>query len=142
MKLALIIILALFLRLYSLHSLPPALFSDEVDIANQVRTFRQSQSDYYGNRFPIHFHSFSDWRTPLAIYSSVFISYFTSDPVLIVRLPSVFFSLLSIIFFYLITDSLLAAFLLALSPWSLHFGRTGFEVSGMLFTILAGLFFG
>lgn len=141
MKLALIVILALFLRLYSLHSLPPALFSDEVDIANQVRTFRLSQSDYYGNRFPIHFHSFSDWRTPLEIYSSVFISYFTSDPVLIVRLPSVFFSLLTVILFYLITGSLLASLLLALSPWSLHFGRTGFEVSGMLFTILAGLFF-
>jgi hypothetical protein len=140
-KLALIIILALFLRLVSLHTLPPALFSDEVDIALQVRSFRQNQSDYYGNSYPVHFHSFSDWRTSLQIYSSVIVSLFTSDPVLIVRLPSVIFSVLTVIFFYLITNSLLAAFLLALSPWSIHFGRTGFEVSGMLFTILAGIYF-
>lgn len=141
MKLTLIVILASFLRLYTLDRLPPALFSDEVDIALQVQTFRQTQSDYYGNRIPFHFHSFSDWRTPLQIYSSVLVSYFTADSVLIVRLPSVIFSVLTVIFFYLITNSSLAAFLLAISPWSIHYGRTGFEVSGMLFTVLAGIYF-
>ena len=119
--LTLLVFTALFLRVNHLHSLPPALFSDEVDIANQVKSFRNFQTDYYGNPYPIHFHSFSDWRTPLQIYSSVLVSFFTSDPILIVRLPSVIFSVLSIIVFYLLTNSFLAALLLTLSPWSIHF---------------------
>lgn len=139
--LTLIVFTALFLRVYHLQTLPPALFSDEVDIANQVKSFRGFQTDYYGNPYPIHFHSFSDWRTPLQIYSSVLVSFFTSDPILIVRLPSVLFSVLSIIVFYLVTNSFLAALLLALSPWSIHYGRSGFEVSGMLFSLLTGIYF-
>ena len=138
--LTLLVFTALFLRVYQLYSLPPALFSDEVDIANQVKSFRSFQTDYYGNPYPIHFHSFSDWRTPLQIYSSVLVSFFTSDPILIVRLPSVLFSVLTIIVFYLLTNSFLAALLLTLSPWSIHFGRSGFEVSGMLFCLLTGTY--
>ena len=139
--LSLIVFTALFLRLYHLRTLPPALFSDEVDIVNQANSFRHFQTDYYGNPYPIHFHSFSDWRTPLQIYSSVFISYFTNDSILIARLPSVIFSVLTVIVFYLITNLRLAAFLLAVSPWSLHFGRIGFEVSGMLLSLLTGIYF-
>lgn len=137
----LILILALFLRSYHLDNLPPALFSDEVDAGYQALVFNQNKTDYFGNKFPVHFHSFADWRTSLYIYSVSFFQNLTHNSDLSIRLPSVVFSVLSVYLFYLLTNSLLASFLLAISPWSIHYGRTGFEVSGMLMVILAGLYF-
>lgn len=137
----LILLVALFLRSYHLDTLPPSLFSDEVDAGYQALVFNQNKTDYFGNKFPTHFHSFSDWRTSLYIYSISLIQNITHNPDLAVRLPSVIFSVSTIFLFYLLTNSLLASFLLAISPWSIHYGRIGFEVSGMLMTILAGIYF-
>lgn len=137
-----ILLLALFLRLYHLTTLPPALYSDEVDAGYQAAIFNQNHTDYFGNKFPFTFHSFSDYRTGIYIYAIAFFQKLTNNWELSVRLPSVFFSLLSIIAIYLVTGSLAAAFLLAISPWSIHYGRTGFEaVSGMIFVILLGIYF-
>lgn len=137
----LILLLALFLRSYQLDKLPPSMFSDEVDAGYQALVFNQNQSDYFGNKFPIHFHSFSDWRTSLYIYSISFCQKITHNSDLAIRLPSVIYSIVSVYFFYLLTGSSLAALLLAISPWSIHYGRIGFEVSGMITAFLAGLYF-
>jgi len=137
----LVLLLALFLRSYHLDILPPSLFSDEVDAGYQALVFNQNKTDYFGNKFPTHFHSFSDWRTSLYIYSVSFFQKITNNSDLAIRLPSVVFSVLTVYIFYLLTNSLLASFLLAISPWSIHYGRTGFEVSGMLMVIFAGLYF-
>ncbi len=136
-----VLLLALFLRTYHLNTLPPSLFSDEVDAGYQALVFNQNHTDYYGNKYPIHFHSFADYRTSLYIYSISFFNSIINNPELAVRLPSAIFSLVSVYLFYLLTGSVLAAFLLAINPWSIHYGRTGFEVSGMLMVILAGLYF-
>ncbi|MFA5026101.1 MAG: glycosyltransferase family 39 protein [Candidatus Shapirobacteria bacterium] len=136
-----ILIFALFLRSYHLDTLPPALFSDEVDAGYQALIFNQNQTDYYGNKFPTHFHSFSDWRTSLYIYSVAICQKITGPSDIAIRLPSVIFSVLSVYLFYLLTNSLLASLLLAISPWSIHYGRSGFEVSGMLAAIMAGIYF-
>lgn len=137
----LILLLALFLRSYHLDSLPPALFSDEVDAGYQALVFNQNQTDYYGNKFPIHFHSFADWRTSLYIYSISFFQNITHNSDLSIRLPSVIFSVLTVFLFYLLTNSLIASLLLAISPWSIHYGRAAFEVSGMLAAFLVGIYF-
>jgi len=137
----LILLLSLFIRSYHLDTLPPALFSDEVDAGYQALVFNQNQTDYYGNKFPTHFHSFSDWRTSLYIYSVSFCQKITHNSDLALRLPSVIYSVLTVFLFYLLTNSLLASFLLAISPWSIHYGRTAFEVSGMLAVLLAGIYF-
>lgn len=141
-SLILILLIALFFRIYHLDTLPPALYSDEVDAGYQALVFNQNHTDYYGNKFPTNFHSFADWRSSTYIYFVSLFQELTSNSDIALRLPSVFFSLISIYFFYLLTNSLLAAFLLAINPWSIHYGRTGFEaVSGMLAGLLAGLYF-
>jgi len=139
--LLLIITFAFFFRFWQLDKVPPSLFADEVDIAYQVKIFKTTGGDYFGNKFPVHFHSFSDWRTSLQIYSSVVVSFFTSNDFYIVRLPSVIYSTLTIYLIYLTTGNIYAPFLLAISPWSIHYGRTGFEVSGMLVCLLAAIYF-
>ncbi|MFA7301125.1 MAG: hypothetical protein WC069_02360 [Candidatus Shapirobacteria bacterium] len=139
--LALIVVFAFVFRISLLDRVPPSLFADEVDIAYQVKVFKTTGTDYFGNKYPIHFHSFSDWRTSLQIYSSIIVSNFTDNDIYIVRLPSVIYSTIGVYLIYLITGSLSAPFLLAISPWSIHYGRTGFEVSGMITCLLAAIYF-
>lgn len=140
-SLILILLLSLFLRLYHLDTLPPSLFSDEVDISYQARIFNQNHTDYFGNKFPIHFHSFADWQPSLGIYFTSLFQSITNNFDTSVRLLSAFFGLISIIFLYLITGSTIPAFLMAISPWAIHYNRTGFAVSAMLAVLLAGIYF-
>ncbi|MFA6007179.1 MAG: glycosyltransferase family 39 protein [Candidatus Shapirobacteria bacterium] len=139
--LVLIILFAGFVRLYKITTLPPSLYYDEVDAGYQAMIFNQNQTDYYGNKFPIHFHSFGDFRTSLQIYSIALTQKLTHNLDLSVRLPSAVFGILSVIVLFLITESLIPSFLLAVSPWAIHYSRIGFEVSGMLLCLLLGIYF-
>lgn len=139
--LLLIVLLAGFARLYKITTLPPSLYSDEVDIGYQALTFNQNHTDYFGNKFPTDFHSFADWQPSLGIYLTSFFQKITGNYELSVRLPSAIFGVLSVIMLYLITGSLLPSFILSISPWAIHYSRTGFAVSGMIFVILAGIYF-
>lgn len=136
-----IIFLSGFVRLYHLNTLPPSLYYDEIDAGYQAQIFNQNQTDYYGNKFPIHFHSFGDFRTSLNIYSIALIQKIIPNPDISVRLPSAIFGVLSVFVIYLITKSLIPSFLLAISPWAIHYSRIGFEASGMLLFILLGIYF-
>jgi 4-amino-4-deoxy-L-arabinose transferase-like glycosyltransferase len=147
----LVIILAFsfFNNTYKILQNPPSLFSDEVDANYQAFIFNHQQSDYFGNKFPVHFHSFSDWRTSLYIYSISFVQLFTGHNDLAARLPAAIYGTLTVLIFFLIIKNLfsnkiwglIGAFLFSLSPWLIHYSRTGFEVSGMLFVILLGIYF-
>lgn len=136
-----ILSLALFLRSYHLIILPPSLFSDEVDISYQALIFNQNKTDYFGNKYPTHFHSFSDWQPGLGIYLTSLFQKITNNSDISVLLPSVFSGVISVYLIYLITGSLIPSFLLAISPWAIHYSRTGFAVSAMLAVILAGIYF-
>jgi hypothetical protein len=141
LSLIFILIFAGFIRLYKISTLPPALFYDEIDAGYQAMIFNQNQTDYYGNKFPVHFHSFGDFRTSLQIYSVAFFQKFSSNPDLTARLPSAVYGILSVLILYLITKSIIPAFLLTISPWAIHYSRIGFEVSGMLLFVLLGIYF-
>lgn len=121
--------------------MPPSLFYDEADAGYQAMLFNQNQSDYYGNKLPVHFRSFGDYRTSLHIYSIALIQKITNNLELSVRLPSAIYGTLSVFVFFLITRSLIPSFLLALSPWAIHYSRIGFEASGMIFLILTSIYF-
>jgi hypothetical protein len=139
--LILIVIFAAFIRLYHINTLPPSLFYDEVDAGYQAMVFNQNQSDYYGNKFPINFHSFGDYRTSLQIYSVALSERLTHNPELSIRLPSAVFGILSVIIIFFITKSIIPSFLLAIFPWAIHYSRIGFEVSGMIMVLLTGIYF-
>ncbi|MDP4009680.1 MAG: glycosyltransferase family 39 protein [Candidatus Shapirobacteria bacterium] len=138
-----------FFKTYRLTQLPPALFSDEVDAGYQAFVFNNCFSDYFGNKFPTHFHSFSDWRTSLYIYSTSLVQKFTGANELSVRLPSVIFGFISPLVFYFIIKkllnnkwwALLSIFFFSISPWIVHYSRTGFEVSGMILVLLLGILY-
>lgn len=133
--------LALFFRLYHIETLPPSLFYDEADAGYQAMVFNQHQGDYYGNKFPIHFHSFGDYRTSLHIYSIALFQKITGNYELSVRLPSAIFGTFTVLVIILITNSLIPGFLLTISPWAIHYSRIGFEPSGMILLITLSFYF-
>ncbi len=147
--LGLILTFSLFTHTHKILDNPPSLFSDEADASYQAFVFNHQGTDYFGNRLPIHFHSFSDWRTSFYLYSIALTQKFIGHTDLSARLPSAIYGTLTIlVFFFIIKNifksinwALIGAFLFSLSPWLIHYSRTGFEVSGMLFTILLGFYF-
>lgn len=145
-----ILALGVFFRVYKLDSFPPSPFSDEVDIGYQAVTFGRTQTDYYGNKFPIFFQSFSDWHAPLAIIPVTISQKIFSINLYSLKIPSIIFGILTTIAFYFLlkritksnTLSIIGFLLINISPWHIHYSRTNFEsVTGMLLFIILGIYF-
>jgi len=146
----LILLLAASLRLFRLGIVPPGLFGDEVDTGYQAYSILKTGRDYFGNLLPIHFQSYGDWRVPLYIYfDSFFVGIFGLNEIG-VRLPAAMIGILAVLVSYFLaqvvsqkkTVGLLTAFLVAISPWHLHFSRGAFEAIFLtLLFPLATLFF-
>ncbi len=145
--LLLVIGLGFALRIYKIDN--TALFGDELDFGYQALSIVETGKDYYGNTLPIYFHSLSEWKTSAFIYTlSPFIAMFGIG-YFGVRLPSIIFGTLTLIFIFLLTKkftnnnfvALVSAFFLAITPWHIHYSRIGFEASEMFFTYIAGIYF-
>lgn len=126
---------------------PPSLFSDEVDEGYQAFVLNNCGTDYFGNKWPVHFQSFADFRTPLYIYSIAGLERLGVGSELAVRLPSAimgivtiggFFGLIMLVFnnYWLAVTGMV---LLAINPWWWHFSRGGWEVVGMIMCLLWAL---
>ncbi len=143
-----ILVLAIFLRIYKLESVPPGLFGDEVDVGYQAYSLLETGKDLTGRFMPFYLKSLSEFRTPLYIYSAVpFIAIFGLNE-WGVRLPAVFWGISSIIGIFLLGKKLfntrvglIAMFLMSLSPWHLQYSRASFEVTMLLSFIIFGVYF-
>ncbi|MCH7641197.1 hypothetical protein IID22_03300 [Patescibacteria group bacterium] len=156
--LILILAIAAFLRLWRLSEVPVSLYIDEVDVGYQAYSILQTGKDYYGNSWPIHFHSLVEWRTPFYIYAAVpTVSLFGISP-LGVRLPAVIFGVLSVIGMYLLVKelcrfagnkssvkadkiALVAALVMAVSPWHIQYSRIAFDGPALIPLLVFGLYF-
>lgn len=147
--LTLILVVAAFLRLWNLGRVPVSLFGDEVDVGYQAYSILKTGRDYYGNAWPIHFHSLAEWRTPLYLYSAVPTVAVFGISSYGVRLPAAVFGVLGVLVLYFLVDeltknkylALISAAVLTLSPWHLEYSRAGFEVTQLLFFLMLGLLF-
>jgi len=147
--LGIIIFLGIFLRLFYLDKIPVELFGDELDVGYQAYSILKTGKDIRGYYFPFYFHSLSESRAPLYLYVTIpFITIFGLNE-WGVRLPAAFFGILNIFLLYLLVKklfqeeklALISAFLLAVTPWHIHYSRAGFEVTLLLTLILGGIFF-
>lgn len=143
----LIVLLAIFLRIYQLDNVPPSLFSDEVDIGYQAYSILKTGRDYHGNFLPVHFQSFADFRAPLYIYSVVPAVAALGLNEWAVRIPAAVFGVISIVGIYFLTRvlgfnvwiGLIASLLLSISPWHFHYSRAAFEVTLMISFLIWGV---
>jgi len=143
-----VILLAVFLRVYKLDQIPPSLNWDEAAAGYNAFTIANWGQDEWGQTFPLIFTSFRDDKHPVHIYTAaVFVKLFgLSD--FTTRLPAAVFGVLAVILIFFLTKKLLksnlaaffASFLLAISPYNIQFSRGLWEINFALFYLILGLF--
>ncbi len=150
-----VIALAFLLRFWNLSSYP-AFNADEAAIGYNAFSLIQTGLDEHGHPWPIHFQSFNDWKPGLYFYLVIpFVKFFGLTE-LSVRLPNAILSVITVYFVYLLGNLLfkdssinvgkekvsfgtVAAMLLAISPWHIHFSRGGWEVNTATFFMTGGV---
>jgi len=149
----LILFLAFILRFYKLAEVPHGMAWDEAGIAYNGFAIFNTRRDEWLQRLPISFRSFGDYKAPLAIYQSGFFTEAFGMNLWAVRLPFMIHGVLAVLAIYLLFKeiffkdknqekwALLGAFLLAISPWHLHYSRIAFESGIALNLMLWGLYF-
>lgn len=149
--LAVITLLILFFatRFAVIKDIPPSVYWDEASIGYNAYSILLTGKDEWGDKFPVHFRAFGEFKLPVYVYSVVpFVKLLGLNQVS-VRIPAIIFSLISLVFIYLITNKLLgsknwglmSAFFVIVSPWYFIFSRTGYEATAGLAFYLAGLYF-
>jgi len=145
-----IIVLAAILRLPLLDKYPAGLNADEAAIGYNAWSLIQTGRDEHGAGWPLAFRSFDDYKPPVYFYLVLPFVALLGPTVWAVRLPSALLGVASVYLVYLLVKKLfpnkkylpeIASFLLASSPWHLHFSRGGWEVNAASFFLLAGTYF-
>lgn len=148
-----IILLAAFLRLYQLATVPPSPSLDEVSIGYNAYSILHTGKDEYGNSFPILLRAYDDWRPGIYAYLVIpFLAIFGLSA-FAVRIPSALISIFTVYLTYVLVRelfgkekltenfSILTSFLLAISPWHIYLSRLGHEVNLGLAAFLLGIYF-
>jgi 4-amino-4-deoxy-L-arabinose transferase-like glycosyltransferase len=150
-KLALfaILLFATVTRLIALGSTPPSLNWDEVSHGYNAYSILQNGTDEWGERFPIIFRAYGDYKLPVYIYLTAISERIFGINEFAVRLPGALAGIVSVIFTYLLSNkvvknksiALLAALLIAISPWSFFLSRGAFEANVALTLIISGVYY-
>lgn len=148
-----ILLLAVGLRFYQLGQVPSGMTWDEAAIGYNGFGIWETRRDEWLERLPISFRSFGDYKAPLAIYINAPFTAFFGLNLIAVRLPFAIFGLIAIVGMMLLAFHVFrqskhaqlyaatAGLITTLSPWHLHFSRTGFESGIALAFIIWGIFF-
>jgi len=150
LSIILIFVLGFLLRVFYLHLFPVAISNDEHEyIMNSKSIF------YTGRSLPnTSLGIFSSGNTSSDMKLAELPSYIFSPLIgptelnqYFVRIPYAMVSSLSILLIYILIQnllhrrrlSLLSSFVMAINPWSIHFGRIGLEITLVTFFYLLGL---
>ncbi len=146
----LVFILGFIIRFHQLGDAPAGLYIDEAALGYNAFSIFKTGMDEFGKPWPLVFRSVGDFKAPVYTYLIVPLIPFFDLSMFTARLPSAIFSVLTLPLLYflisMLTDkykiqlSLMAALLLALSPWHTLFGRTAYESNVALFFYLLGIY--
>ncbi len=147
----LIVLLSIFLRFYKLGSIPAGFHHDEVSQAYNSFAIGTTGHDRYGEYFPILFRSFGSYQPPVYTYLSPIPILLFGNTVFAARFLSALSGVIIVIFTYLIVLeltkekykynlSLIAALIVAISPWAIQFSRRVVEGNLGLSIFLISLF--
>lgn len=145
--LTVILALAFALRVYRLSEVPPSLGWDEASIGYDAWAITIDGKDQWGQSFPFIFKSFGEYKYPFHIYATALSMVLFGQSDFAVRFPSALLGVLNILILFLLVKRLtkndltaiIAAALLAISPWHLQFSRVNWETNFALFFFLLGL---
>ncbi len=159
--LLIIIVTALFLRFFRLDINPPSLTWDEVAWGYNAYSLNSDGKDEFGRFLPFNYlESFGDFKPPVYAYLDVLPIKIFGLTELAVRLPSALFGTLTVLLTYFLTKRIfkntnnknsleignwkleipvIAAALLAISPWHILLSRAAFEANVASFFIIFGV---
>ncbi len=133
-----ILLLGFLLRFVRIEESPPSLYWDEAAIAYDALAIANTGNDMHGQHWlqPV-LYSYGDYKAPVYIWMAALSIKVFGPTVMAVRLPSVLAGTLLVLTSWLLCmllfnskkTALLAAFLTALSPWSIQFSRAAFEAN-------------
>ncbi len=141
LALCVIIAIAAGFRFYQLGSVPPSPDWDEAALGYNAYSILKTGRDEYGNFLPLSIRSFDDYKPPLYVYLTVPSVALFGLSTWSTRLPSAVMGVLAVLGTYFLVKelfrtslfinhySLITAFLLAISPWSIQFSRIAFEAN-------------
>jgi len=154
-----LMLLATALRLWKLGEIPPGLTSDEASLGYNAYSIFKTGRDEYGELLPIVFKSFGDYKPGLYVYLTIpFIAVMGLNE-WAVRLPSAIAGIVAVFLVYMFvlrlfkkdqhktphinhhTIAIVAAAMIAVSPWHLQFSRGAWEVNVALTLTLAGIYY-
>lgn len=127
---------ATVLRVVGLRDLPPGLFCDEAGLGYNAWSLLHTGRDETGAAWPLYVWSFGvSYKNPIFIYSAMLpVQLFGLDE-FSVRLTSALYGVLTVVGVGLLgrvvfgaAGGLIAALLLAVVPWHVHFSRIAFEL--------------
>ena len=141
--LALVLLLSFALRIAAITTNPPELFEDELAPAASAWSIVTTGYDVAATHLPF-FVTRLDLRAPAYGYSTVPFQALLGHTILAVRLPAVLFGVAAtFLVAWLVRvlgrrpwEGVVAAFVFAVTPWAVHYGRIGWEPASTLpFTI-------
>jgi len=140
-----ILFLATVLRFWQIDMYPAGFNADEASYGYNAYSLILTGKDEHGESWPIHLKSFADYKPAGTAYLAIpFIKLFGLREIS-VRLPSILAGVASVLIIFLLAQelfsssylSLLTSFLLAISPWHIHFSRGAWETNlGTTFMLL------
>jgi len=142
----LIVIFAFALRFYQIADIP-SFHGDEVDFANNAWSVLKTGRDQDGNFLPIATTSIGDLRPAVYMYMTVASEFVFGFNEFAARLPSVIFSVLTVVLIYFLADdffkdkkiAIISSLLLAMSFWHISLSREASEKVVALFFVTLGI---
>ncbi len=152
--LVVILFVALVLRFWHLGANPPSLTWDEAAWGYNAYSLGLTGHDEFGRFLPLDYlESFGDFKPPVYAYLAVIPVKIFGLNEFATRFPSVFFVVLTVLLTYFLVKeifknslnarslALVAATLLAISPWHIMLSRAAFEANVATFFIITGVTF-
>lgn len=144
-----ILLVALFVRLWNLNSLPPGLNWDEVSVGYNAYSVLTTGKDEWGQILPLSFRAYGDYKLPAYVYVDVPFVAILGLNEWGIRLPSVLAGVGMVIFIFLILKkltnniniSLWGAFVASVMPWSIILSRIALEANLSLFFFTSAFYF-
>lgn len=157
-----IVIIAVFLRFYSLGANPPSLTWDEASWGYNAYSLGIDGREEFGKFLPVtYLESFGDFKPPVYAYLDIIPVKIFGLNEFATRFPSALFGVLTVITTYFLVKrlfknhnksqhehndtkyeviALLASFFLAISPWHIMLSRAAFEANVATFFIVFGVY--
>ncbi len=130
----LIFVIAILIRVINIETLPNDMNVDETGIAYDAYSISEYGVDRYLNKFPVYFINFGGGQSVLYTYIlAAFMSFF-GNSLVVVRLPSIILSLISLVVIYKLVkqfhgekSAILMMFIYSIMPWHIMQSRWGLD---------------